>query len=104
MQADVLDLRASLEGLSLRVAKLEAVAIATSAAPEPEPELSKVDAYRLCFEAVDPHSWSTSDVRKWCNSIAPELMRDFIACFETEVPKVWSTSDAVTSCKAVVGA
>lgn len=100
----ILDLRASIEGLSLRVAMLEAAAIEASPAPEPEPELSKVEAYQLCFKAVDPHSWSTADVRRWCNSIAPELMRDFVACFETEIPNAWSTSDAVKSCKAVVGA
>lgn len=97
----VLELRASIEGLSLRVAALEAESIAALAEEPATPALSKVEAYKLCFETVEGPSYA-SYASETCRSIPVNLTQDFTDCFKF-VEEDSYASAAVDECKGLLG-
>ena len=97
----VLELRAAIEALSLRVATLEADAIA---APTETPVRSRLEAYNFCSGELgkDGGLWRSS-IDDWCGSIPAASVDDYVSCFQTQRNnRAWgSTSD--DRCRKVLG-
>ena len=100
----ILDLRASLEGLSLRVAMLEAASIEASAAPEPPPTRTAIQAFNHCQRqlAKDVDLWS-SKIADYCGGIAPENVDDYLECFGAQREAGASGKNANKRCRHALG-
>ena len=100
-QDALMRLRADLEALSLRVAMLEADAIAEM---ETASVRTKLEAYNFCSAEIgkDDGLWS-SDVDKYCQDVPSADVDDFVSCFATQRGNGAWGSDANERCRRVLG-
>ena len=99
----ILDLRASLEGLSLRVAMLEAAAIEASAEEEKAPTYTRAQAYNVCVSALNEASTWRSDREEWCLAVPVEHTDDYVECFAAQRANGAWSDDAHSWCKQLIG-
>ena len=62
--------------------------------------LSKIEAYKLCFEAIESVAWA-STAASTCKGMNPAVVPDFVECFQFEEQSSWS-STAIQNCKELL--